>query len=106
MAALAVGLWIYLTLRAETYLHSLFNAQGVWGRVRFFGSGFLRYYLPDGLWGYALAMGLYSLYPPQGKRRDVFPAAAAAIVGAAYELAQGCGWIRGTADIVDVLLYL
>ena len=105
-AALGIGCLLYLFLREGTYLHQILHAQGIWSRTAFFGDRLFRYYLPDFLWGYALSMGLYALYPPQGKRSDLLPALTAAVVGGAYEIAQWCGWVRGTGDVVDGLLYL
>lgn len=104
--SLGLGLAVYWLFREKTFLHLPFCGVGVFSGVSFLGDTWLRYYFPDFLWGYALTMGLYILYPPRSGKRSIGPATAAALTGMAYELLQLAGVFSGTGDVLDVLLYL
>lgn len=66
--------------------------------------GFLKYYLPDYLWGVALACGLHAIFNPKAKE-SLICTVVVVLLGALYEVLQWFGIISGTGDIVDVVLY-
>lgn len=108
VGALVSGLFVYLFFREQTYLHTwldLFVEFPNWSCVDFIGADFIRYYFPDYLWGYSLSFALCCFMNTK-KARILLPAVMTFVLGCAWELAQGVGWISGTGDLIDVLMYL
>lgn len=108
ITSLVLGVSIYLFLRKDTYLHIWVNRFAPLhdgSCFSFFGADFLRYYFPDYLWGYSLCFALCCFIPPK-KGRLEYPAVITALLGCGLELLQAFGWIRGTGDVLDGLMYL
>ena len=65
----------------------------------------LSFYLPDFLWACALCSGLFAVYPLRARVGWIW-GAVTLLYGVGWELLQWCAVISGTADTVDVFLYL
>ncbi len=101
VVSLVLGLGCYLLFRRDTYVNRWF---GINGPLFTLSSGwvgdFLRFHLADAAWGYALTFSLAIIIP--------FPIAAfsATLWGTLWEFAQYAGFVKGTFDPIDILMYL
>ena len=106
--ALLVGGGVYLILREGTVMHDVLAflsfSPSALSQKAFWGGDFCRYYLPDALWAYSLQFALCGGMFPQ-KCGTAVMVAVTTVCGAGFEMLQQYGILRGTADIVDVLLY-
>lgn len=66
-------------------------------------NGFLRDHLPDGLWAYALTYCLMSIW---NKRLPFLWILVLQLLFFLFELAQLRGWIEGTGDFLDMIVYV
>ena len=107
--SLTVGGLLYICFREGTYVAQLLSCingitelQAICRPIR---SHFLRYYLPDFLWGLSLGCYLQAVHLPE--RHGVFICGSVVVVlGAGWEFAQFMNIVSGTADLLDVLMYL
>ncbi|HEU0029303.1 MAG TPA: hypothetical protein VFQ53_01635 [Kofleriaceae bacterium] len=95
VAALVVGLAIYLVARRGTELHALLGIGG--GTVAL--PGFVRDNLPDALWQFAFCVAVLAIW--QDAPRSAWRALPLAI-GLGAELAQATGVVPGTFDLLDL----
>ena len=100
--SLFLGGLCYILLRSDTYvsqifcLHTILNIQTC---------KFLCFYLPDFLWCVALSMCLMWVYDPDFSGRTLC-AGCAFVCGCIWELLQYIGPVGGTADLLDIAMYL
>lgn len=109
VTALLFGLILYILFRPESYITgSILNIFHIKpDRIAYDGAilSFLSFYFADFLWCYSLAIGLCAIFVPCGRGR--FHCCLLAFGwGVIWELGQMAGVIGGTADILDVLMYL
>ena len=104
-----LGGTLYLLFRENTIISNRFETfcdlTSVRNLLSPFSNDIFKYYLPDFLWAFSLCCGLNVLY-----EKKVLRAIEAGIVtilfGCAWEILQYANIIFGTADIIDVILYL
>jgi predicted Na+-dependent transporter len=63
---------------------------------------FVKNYVPDGLWAYALISAVLIIWE---RRIDPFWVTTIFVLAAVFEFAQYIGLVGGTADAIDVLVY-
>ena len=98
LVALTLGFLCYVLFREHTWLNRLAPALSLPASATPV-SRFLRWYLPDALWGYALCCVLSCVVSP-------LPACLlTAATGIAWEAAQAFLLVPGTGDLFDVLTY-
>ncbi len=103
------GLMIYVLFRENTYVarfaESIISFDFLREKVSFLENPFLKFYLPDYLWALSFNGWLHIILKPREKGSFVC-SAAVAVFGAGFEILQYFGIIKGTADIIDILLYV
>lgn len=106
LVSIIVGLVIYLLYRRETYI-----AQFILPKVftdnqfNFANRDFIKFYFVDYLWGFSLSCGLHAIINPM-KSGTLICTFVVFICGLIYEIFQYTDIIKGTGDMVDILLYL
>ena len=73
--------------------------------LRWMGTPFVKYYLADYLWAVALSCGLHLIFSPKVKGSCICTTIVL-LYGLTFELSQYCGFISGTGDLWDVLMYI
>ena len=107
--ALVLGLIVYLIFRPDAGIARLiYRIPGLNAPNITFAEGngiFLRHYLADFLWAYALtiSLNLISIETP-GKMGAMF--ALSLFVGCIVELLQGAGILFGTYDPMDIVIQI
>ena len=106
--ALICGMFLYLLFRQGTYLHSFLciPADNPLACISFTGDQFIRYYLPDFLWGYSLCCGILAIIMPQQHKHTIMIVLIVSALGCAWELLQYCNIVKGTGDMIDCMLYI
>lgn len=100
--ALLVGALDYMLYRQDTYI----GALSVFPAMPFhWGYGFFAYYFPDFLWAFSFIFGSFAILSPF-KRNTVLCLLITVAYGCAWELAQHLDWISGTADWIDIGMYI
>ncbi len=99
--SLSVGGLIYIVFRPDTLIHTLVSSFMPLPRECICQNSFIRFYLPDALWAFSLGCFLSTLL----ENRLIF-ALIVAGYGIAWELAQALSIISGTADLIDVGMYV
>ncbi len=95
-----------MVFRNNTYIHSIISIELInISGLNFFGDSFVRYYLPDFLWGYSLAMAFYGLFLPKLKSSFCI-VVIVVLAGISWELLQFIKPEFGTFDLLDCLMYL
>lgn len=109
LAALVTGALIYIFFRRQTiftaYLGRFGVKAGAYSSADIPFGDFIRYYLPDYLWGYALCCQAAALFDVLRIKKDGAYILCAA-VGIAWEVLQWSGVVSGTGDCVDCIMYL
>ncbi len=109
LLSLICGGAIYLLFRPETYVSAFFNGffklEGLRSVLSFLSCGFINSYFVDFLWGYALCCGFIAVFLPK-KRNLVYCVLIPLGMGVVWEVLQYFGAVKGTGDIIDVLMYL
>ncbi len=109
IAALITGAAIYVLFRTNAYISKWFDCVDFIGTLRTiavgYTNGFIKFYLPDFLWCFALCCGMQAIYLP-GRRGMVICALVAFSCGTLWELLQWGGAVSGTGDFWDILMYL
>lgn len=105
--ALLIGFTDYILFRKGTYLHNWFNIteSDTFYDLSFFGDVFLKYYLPDFLWAYALTMALFAVVLPKSKKHYIF-IIFVSLFGITWEILQKLSFVSGTFDIIDCFMYI
>ena len=105
--ALSLGLLIYIFFRNGTYIHSLLKIRNSFGfsHLTFFGSDFIKYYLPDFLWAFLLTNALMAI--SNNTKKEVFIIGLIVIVlSIVWELFQLFEVVSGTFDFLDCFIYI
>lgn len=107
--SLLAGGLLYICFRERTYFARLVSwmdaVADLQTACRSVRSDFLRYYLPDFLWGVSLGSFLQAINLPK-KWGVLICGVVVLLLGSSWELMQLLGVASGTADILDVLMYL
>lgn len=107
--ALMFGGALYVLFRQTTYVAGLFNSITFIGKLcdyfSEFSCDFIRFYLPDFLWGFALCCGLLSIFSPS-KTTLTGCAITTFLCGCTWEILQYYSIISGTGDLKDITMYL
>lgn len=85
------------------FLPLLFGSFFYLAGDRGYANSFVRNFLPDFFWAFSL--GFFLLWVWQGSV-PWFWWLASASAGCLFELCQGYGWMAGTGDVLDVILYV
>lgn len=101
---LAVGLCVYLFFYQGTYINSILGIEFGLKLKSVFGV-FVKSWLCDILWAYALTHSLY-LALHVFKHRILISAIISICFSAAFELLQLFGKVKGTFDILDILFQI
>ena len=102
ICALFAGALDYTLYRQDTYIGSL----AFWSPLPFhWGYDFFAYYLPDFLWAFSLTFALFAILSP-AKRKTILCSILTTVYGCFWEFAQHFAWVSGTADYMDILMYL
>ena len=107
LVSLILGLLIYIFFRKGTYIHTLLKIEHPFGLsdLIFFGSDFIKYYLPDFLWAFSLTNALITV--SDKTKKEVFIIGFAVILlSALWEILQLLKIVSGTFDFVDCFIYL
>lgn len=106
--SLIIGGFFYILFRETTYIGRLFGklyfVQDLRKAFAFLSCDFLKYYLPDYLWCFALGCGLCVIDTASPKSVFIW-ATVAVSCGFLWEIMQYIGFINGTGDIWDMLMY-
>lgn len=105
-SALLTGGILYVLFRNNTYI-SQFVERFVeinWLHEQLYTKkiGFLKYYLPDFLWAFALCFALIAIFD----KKTFICAATSFVYGLLWEFLQYMDIIDGTGDIYDIIMYL
>lgn len=102
IAALLLGALDYMLYRQDTYIGalSIFPAM-----PSHWGYGIFAYHFPDFLWAFSLIFGLFTIISPTQKN-SALCLLITVTYGGLWELGQSIGWISGTADLIDVGMYI
>ena len=107
--ALFVGAGIYILFRSNAYISKWFDYLDI---IRFlrtmtggYANDFIRFYLPDLMWCFALSCGIQAIYVPVGRGISI-SAMVAFACGVLWEVMQWTGMVSGTGDLWDILMYL
>ena len=111
LISLVCGFLIYIFLREGTYIHSIIDTileidvQSLNYEYHFFFD-LLKYYIVDFLWCFSLLCSLSAIWYEQGKKSILIISMISVGAGVLYEIAQAYDMINGTADLVDILMYI
>ena len=104
--SLVLGGLIYIFFRRESYVSILFYEIFNIENKEFVESGsFVGIYLGDFLWAFSFSLFLHMIYLPTVNASFVL-SSIVVIMGVIYEICQSKGFISGTGDIIDALIYL
>lgn len=107
--SLMLGVTIYILFRENSYIGIVFGRFSLILVARemleWLSCDFLKFYLPDYLWGFSLCCGLHAIYTPE-RNGSVICTGIAILCGCAWEWMQYEEIVSGTGDICDVLMYL
>lgn len=106
--SLLLGFVLYVILRPNTYISMVFDGDTVdylRNLLKPYSFGFFKYYFPDFLWGFALALGFVAIFEPRG-RETIACVTCALVCGTAWESFQYLGIVSGTGDVWDIVMYL
>ena len=98
-----------MLFRKNTYISLLFSEGIVLKKIAdiasTFENDFLKFYVPDFLWGFSLCFGLFLIFEP--KLKGTFLCCITSFLyGTLWEILQMVGKLSGTGDYVDILMYL
>ena len=106
---LGLGGTIYILFRENTYIANFTEKfiyfDNVRSRLYFLNCNFLKYYFTDFTWAFSLCCGLFSFYP--SKVSNVIKIGLVTfLLGTIWEIIQYIGIIKGTGDVLDLMMYL
>ncbi len=96
--SLLIGVIVYILFREQTYINKLLSFAFHFSESVFID--FLRFYLVDALWAYSLVFSL-SIFI-----NEFTAGAISFIFSFVWEIMQKYSVVRGTFDILDILMYL
>ena len=104
---LSLGLLIYIFFRNGTYIHSLLRIHHSFGfsHLTFFGSDFIKYYLPDFLWAFSLTNALMAI-SNKTKKAVLIIGLIVIVLSLIWELLQLFKVVSGTFDFLDCFIYI
>ena len=105
LISLSLGGIIYIFSRPNVYISKIIIDMLNIGEDCSFVPPVISFYVPDFLWASALCSGLFAAYPLRTKNGWIW-GAVTTLYGIVWEILQFFMIVSGTADIVDVLLYL
>ncbi len=109
LISLSLGGGIYIIFRENTFIAEIFDGFFLTAVLRRnlaqFSSEFIRYYLPDFLWGFSLCCGITALNFTSRKAL-IISCLAGFLTGVLWELMQYSGVFSGVSDLADVAMYL
>ncbi|MBR3381619.1 MAG: hypothetical protein IKG85_01070 [Clostridia bacterium] len=103
---LMLGVLCYVFFNHETYLSHVLPQFGIPFPRSSSGSLFHRIaigYAADLLWAAAMPLAIQTVLQLKGKKQVWL--ALSVVVGCGYELSQKAGWIAGTFDWIDLIVY-
>ncbi|MBQ8605840.1 MAG: hypothetical protein IJ408_03810 [Clostridia bacterium] len=104
-ASLCLGSAVYILSRPDVYISKfVLQMLNVKEYTGIFPS-FVSFYIPDFLWATSLCSGLFAVYPLKAKKSLIW-GIITFLYGALWEFFQAVSIVSGTADIIDVILYL
>lgn len=100
--SLLVGTMDYMLYRQDTHIGSLsvFPAMPT-----HWGYDFFAYYFSDFLWAFSLIFGLFAILAPM-KKHTMLCGSITIAYGGLWEYMQHLGWVSGTADWIDIFMYI
>ena len=105
LLSLSIGGFIYISTRPDSYVsvvaESVISLDNIRACFSFLDIELIKYYLPDFLWSLSLTCALFAI-----NKSTVQVTSIAVICGVLWEVSQATGLISGTADILDILMYL
>lgn len=102
ICSLILGALDYMLYRQDTYIGSL----SIFPAMPYHrGYGFFAYHFPDFLWAFSLMFGLFAIFSPIQKN-TISCLFITVAYGGLWELGQSLGLISGTADLIDVSMYV
>jgi hypothetical protein len=113
VVCLLAGAAIYFSTRSENILLNQWLAHIADGKGLQFFQGLISnvwvpdwilYSLPDALWMMALTLFILMIWDFKIHRRSLAWLTLAVVAGTGLEVLQGLHWMRGTFDVVDLLL--
>lgn len=69
-----------------------------------FENDFIKFYLPDFLWGISLCFSLYAVFLPSLKGAIII-STVAVFCGICWEILQWTDLVGGTGDVLDIMMY-
>ena len=111
LICLISGLIIYIFLREGTFIHLFFEKNFFVREISAFSAdnffvSFLKYYFVDYLWCVSLSFLLTAISYEISFRKIVFISVSSSLFGILLEAAQFFSVINGTADFIDVSMYV
>ena len=104
-SCLLVGSVIYSFSRPNVYISKfVLQMLNIKENYNFFPL-VISFYVPDFLWSSALCSGLFVIYPLKSNKGWIW-GAVTFLYGVVWEILQLFSIVSGTADVIDVLLYL
>lgn len=110
-ACLFLGLSIYLFLRRNTYIHTIMNFSIIDSLYiehphnnQFLR--FIKYYFIDFLWCFSFNLSLVSVSYSFSKKIIIIYSFISFFVGFIFEIMQLIGFVNGTFDCIDIIMYL
>ena len=104
-----LGALIYAVFRKETYVSQIIlsfaDLSKIKDAVGWAECEFVKYYFPDYLWAFSLDCGVLFILNPTSRRATISCSALTILFGSLYEILQGVNVIKGTGDIIDVVMY-
>ena len=108
ICVLVTGGILYVLFREHTLVATLLSSMPFVACLRSvmtpFSNEFICYYIPDFLWAFSLGCLLKSV--PGFSNKSMLCGMIAFNSGIVWELLQFAGFVRGTFDWIDILMYL
>lgn len=106
--SLIMGGLLYVLFRPNTYIGGIFTAFPCVNTIAqicaIYANDLLKFYLPDFLWGFSLGCGFIAINKP--KFGGVVACSFCSFLcGFVWELLQYFHIIKGTGDILDIIMY-
>ena len=108
LVSIFIGAILYIVYRENTYISKVaeyfVDTNALRNLLPIKENKVILYYLPDFLWAFSLSAWLHIILKPQ-MIGSLLCAFFSGVYGAAYELLQYYELIKGTGDVVDIILY-
>lgn len=104
--SLILGLLIYIFFRKGTYIHTFLKLNDVFNLAdsSFFGSDFIKYFLPDFLWAFSLSNAFIAI-SNKTKKEVIVIGFVVIILAVLWEVLQLFEIVSGTFDWIDCFIY-